>query len=146
VAEIVEIDRQAARLAGALPAEYGELVASHRDRTVLGGGAWALLAGLDRSRVVLPGAGGQRPVPNARGAATLQWLADRLARNTDGQLGPHIQDLLQLMTARRAAQDRLREDLRLQAWLDIWLWFHVPLAFGLLAALLAHVVAVFLYW
>jgi hypothetical protein len=30
--------------------------------------------------------------------------------------------------------------------MDIWLYFHVPLSFALLAALLAHVVAVFYLW
>ena len=39
-----------------------------------------------------------------------------------------------------------RRDLRHKATLDLWLYFHVPLAFMLLAALIAHVVAVFIYW
>ncbi len=31
-------------------------------------------------------------------------------------------------------------------WLEVWLLFHVPLSFALLAALIAHVVSVFYYW
>ncbi len=30
--------------------------------------------------------------------------------------------------------------------MDIWLYFHVPLSFALLAALPAHVVSVFYLW
>jgi hypothetical protein len=30
--------------------------------------------------------------------------------------------------------------------MDLWLYFHVPLSFSLLAALIAHIVAVFFYW
>jgi hypothetical protein len=30
--------------------------------------------------------------------------------------------------------------------MDIWLYFHVPVTFALLAALLAHVVSVFFLW
>jgi hypothetical protein len=142
--EIGDLDQKAARLAKAMPVEYGELVASTRDRTVLGGGPVALLAGADRSRVLLPAA--PVPIPNPGEQATLNWLGDRLARNTDGALGPKIQDLLTLVGARKAALDRLRRDLRLQAWLDVWLFFHVPVAFALLAALVAHVVSVFVYW
>ena len=41
--------------------------------------------------------------------------------------------------------ERARRDLRLKAVLDLGLYFHVPLAFMLLAALIAHVVAVFIY-
>lgn len=142
--EIADLDQKAARLAKGMPAEFVDLVASNRDRTVLGGGPVALLAGADRSRVLLPAT--PVPVANPGDQATLNWLGDRLARNTDGALGPKIQDLLTLVGARKAALDRLRRDLRLQAWLDVWLFFHVPAAFALLAALVAHVVSVFVYW
>ena len=30
--------------------------------------------------------------------------------------------------------------------MDVWLFVHVPLTFGLLASLTAHVVSVFFYW
>jgi hypothetical protein len=30
--------------------------------------------------------------------------------------------------------------------MDIWLYFHVPLSFALLAALTAHIISVFFYW
>jgi hypothetical protein len=41
---------------------------------------------------------------------------------------------------------RVRQDIRYKAMMDIWLYVHVPLSFALLAALLAHVVAVFYLW
>jgi hypothetical protein len=41
---------------------------------------------------------------------------------------------------------RLRRDIRYKALLDVWLYFHVPLTFALLAALLAHVVSIFFLW
>jgi hypothetical protein len=37
----------------------------------------------------------------------------------------------------------VRRDIRYKAMVDVWLYLHVPLSFALLAALLAHVVAVF---
>ena len=41
---------------------------------------------------------------------------------------------------------RIRRDIRLKAIMQIWLFFHVPLSFGLVAALVAHIIAVFFYW
>jgi hypothetical protein len=41
---------------------------------------------------------------------------------------------------------RVRRDIGYKAMMDIWLYFHVPLSFALLGALLAHVVAVFYLW
>ena len=37
-------------------------------------------------------------------------------------------------------------DIRYKAIMDIWLYFHVPLTFALLAALVTHIVSVFIYW
>lgn len=146
--EVDELDQKALRVATRLPAEYREVMASARDRTTVGGSAWALLKGVDRSQIVLPGVGGaeQRPEPNADQATLLTWLADRSSRSTEGEQSQAIQDLMALVSARKAYLQRLRRDLRLQAWLEIWLYVHVPLTFALLAALLAHVVSVFLYW
>jgi hypothetical protein len=50
------------------------------------------------------------------------------------------------MTRKSALVDRVRRDLRYRALLEVWLYAHVPLAFALLAALIAHVVSVFYFW
>ena len=42
--------------------------------------------------------------------------------------------------------DRIRRDLRFRALMQIWLYFHVPLSFALLASLIAHVISVFYFW
>jgi hypothetical protein len=39
--------------------------------------------------------------------------------------------------------NRIRRDVRLKALMDVWLYFHVPLTFALLAALTAHIIAIF---
>ena len=50
------------------------------------------------------------------------------------------------MTRKSMLLDRLRSDMRFRALMQLWLFFHVPLSFALLAALGAHVVSVFYYW
>ena len=144
LADIAELDERATRLAASLPEEFAALIASSRDRMVLGGGALALLTGADHSQIVLPAS--PTPVANADQATLLAWLADRLSRSSDGAQSQTIQDLLTLITTRKGLTARLRRDLKLQAWLEIWLYVHVPLTFALLAALIAHVLIVFLYW
>jgi hypothetical protein len=54
--------------------------------------------------------------------------------------------LLELLARKSQVVERLRRDLAYKAMMDLWLYFHVPLTFALLAGLTAHVVSVFFYW
>ncbi len=51
-----------------------------------------------------------------------------------------------LLERKEAALARVRQHLRMKALLEGWLYIHVPLTFALIAALFAHVIAVFFYW
>ena len=150
--DLGDLDTRCLRVAVDLPPEFAEALRSNRDRTQLGGTAVALLAARDRSRVVLPAAEASaagpslRQIANPEQVALLDWLGQRLAASTDGASSKKLQELLSLVGARRTLLRRLRRDAQLKAWLEIWLYVHVPLSFGLLAALLAHVLAVFIYW
>lgn len=151
LAELADLDARCLRVTGAMPAEFDEALRANRDRTLIGGTARAVLTGQDRSSILLPapaaaGASGQQHVPNPEQVALLDWLGLRLAGSGDGALSCQIQELLSLVGARRTLLARLRRDAQLKAWLEIWLYVHVPLSFGLLAAVLAHVLAVFIYW
>jgi hypothetical protein len=57
-----------------------------------------------------------------------------------------LKQLLELLTRRNELVDRVNRDVQAHARMQAWLYVHVPLTGALLAALLAHVVAVFLYW
>ena len=150
--DLADLDARCLRLATEMPGEFGEVLRANRDRTLIGGAALALLAGRDRSRILLPAAAGAagplryEQVANADQAAVLDWLGQRLAASGDGGRSRQLQELLSLIGARRTLLGRLRRDAQLKAWLDVWLYVHVPLSFGLLAALLAHVLSVFIYW
>ena len=39
-----------------------------------------------------------------------------------------------------------RRDVQLKAWLDLWLYIHVPLSIALVVTLAIHIVSVFFYW
>jgi hypothetical protein len=51
-----------------------------------------------------------------------------------------------LLTRKEAMLGRMRRHLKLKAWLQAWLYVHVPVTFALIAALSAHIVSVFFYW
>ncbi len=150
IGDLADLDARCLRVTAGMPAEFGDALLANRDRTLLGGTALALLAGQDRSRILLPAMGGgtvlYQALPNPDQAALLDWLGQRLAASSAGGLSRQLQELLSLVGARRALLARLRKDAQLKAWLEVWLYVHVPLSFGLLAALLAHVLSVFIYW
>ncbi len=51
-----------------------------------------------------------------------------------------------LLDRRAEMLARMRRHMQLRAMLEGWLYVHVPATFALLAALTAHIVAVFFYW
>lgn len=57
-----------------------------------------------------------------------------------------IHELVLLFVQREKILDNLRRFLQIKALLKLWLWFHVPCSFGLVAAVITHVVSVFYYW
>jgi hypothetical protein len=57
-----------------------------------------------------------------------------------------IRDLYAVQVRRQSQLQRMRGFLRLKAWTDVWLMFHVPVSLGLLAVLAAHIVSVLFYY
>lgn len=73
---------------------------------------------------------------------------DKAVAYLQSQLGsnPELSELYRNQVQRLRALKQLRHYFHLRFWLELWLAVHVPLSFGLLAALIAHVVSVFFYW
>jgi hypothetical protein len=59
---------------------------------------------------------------------------------------PRLREIYTLQFRRLQQLNRIREFVQLKSWTEIWLIFHVPLSFALLAALIAHIVSIFFYW
>ncbi len=79
-----------------------------------------------------------------RNCATGRAVAALREASLGGDAGLRELYALQVRRARLLAE--MRDFLHTKAWTDLWLVFHVPLSFALLAALIAHIVSVFLYW
>ncbi len=127
-----------------------ELVESSVVGTCVGGGWWHQLNARDHSTIVVPPAlnlgGRQGQTSNRDQEQVIQTLANRLSELSGGQEAGAVQHLLAAFSAKQILLRRIRRDIQIRALLKIWLYVHVPLSFGLLAALLTHIVVVFFYW
>jgi hypothetical protein len=70
----------------------------------------------------------------------VNWLQTNMANSDE------LNFLYRNQVHRLRALNQLRRYYCLRHWLEFWLSVHVPLSFGLLAALVAHVLSVFIYW
>lgn len=148
-AELYELDRQGRDLARKCDGAVSLAVRSCVERTTIGGGALHQLSGRDRSRFL-------RTAPESPGSAALAdnddqqaviaYVADRIPRADKRAEAANLQALVSMLCRRQAVLRRLRRDIRLHAWLRVWLYLHVPLTLALLAALVVHVVTTFIYW
>ncbi|MGI9271093.1 MAG: hypothetical protein ACR2QT_04915 [Woeseiaceae bacterium] len=144
--QLEDIDARSSRVASDLPDAFATLVQSGANRTQLGGTLWSRLHGADNSTIALPGQGQTSAVSNTGQEAALDWLADEQSRASDADAAAKIGELSALLRNKRKLLRQIREDLRLQAAMELWLYFHVPLTVGLLVALITHIVVVFMYW
>ena len=128
--QISDLDRGMREKALSLPDDLLALIDASVTRTRLGGSALRLLSGRDPACPTL--------------AAVTRWPA--LAKRLTGEAALVDKDVYGLLVQKHELLQCARRDLRHKAILDLWLYVHVPLAFALLAALVAHVIAVFIYW
>jgi hypothetical protein len=142
-AELFELDKQSRSLSQKCAPEVGIAVASSIERTTLGGGVYAQLFSGDESFFVR-GAGA--PVRNTDQQGVIDFVAERLPRAQKGIEAANLQQLIVLLCRRQAVLRRIRRDIRLRGWLKIWLYFHLPVTFALLVALVVHIVSTFVYW
>ena len=125
-----DIDREMRARALSLPDPLLRLVDASVTGTRLGGGFLRLLTARDPA------------CPTS--AAIAAWAGPaRSLRDQGAKLGKEVYGLL---LRKQQMLGQARRHLRHKALLDLWLYFHVPLAFMLLAALVAHVASVFIYW
>jgi hypothetical protein len=130
ILQVNDLDREMRTRSISLPDDLLALVDGSVKGTRLGGGFSRIVSGRDRD------------CPTE--AAVARWPAD--ARKLQGEVARLGKDVFGLLLRKQQLLERARRDLRHKAVLDLWLYFHVPLAFMLLAALAAHVIVVFIYW
>ena len=128
--KIADIDREARRLALGMSDDVNRAVLASVQETKIGGGVYAQLR--------------EHPANCPTSAAVK--LVKALAAKVKGDDARKHQDLYGMLLRKERLVARARTDIRYKAIMDIWLFFHVPVSVALLAALIAHIVAVFFYW
>jgi hypothetical protein len=131
--KVADLERKCRQIALELPDAVNALFmnASKRaaEKSALGGSFRLQLAGIDP----------RHPMRLARDELL------KMDRFTGDQAKAQKQ-LVAEMTRIVELTDRVRRELRFRALMQVWLYFHVPLSFALLAALSAHVISVFYFW
>jgi hypothetical protein len=124
------LDRQIAEAAQPLSEEQASVIRMSLDKSRVGGALWRRLTG------------GRAGCGNLQ---ALKRLSGLRRKSTDVQL--QMLDRMEGLLQRKAvALSQVRRHLQIRAWLSIWLSIHVPATIALLAALVAHVFSVFIYW
>jgi hypothetical protein len=149
-AELFELDTQARNLAGRCDPAAALAVKSSIERTAIGGGVFRQLFGADSSWIMVAGASGgsdgAQIVANEDQQAAIGFISNRLPRAEKRAEAAVLQSLVTLLCRRQMILRRIRRDVRLNGWLRLWLYVHVPLSIALLAALVAHILVTFIYW
>lgn len=145
-AELFELDKRGREIARSCDPDVRSTVASSIARTAVGGGVFAQLTGRDSSRYVLTTPQGSKSEANGDQQPIIDFVAQRVPRASKRAEAANLQALLSLLSRRQTILRRLREDVRLQGWMKIWLYVHVPFTTALIAALIAHIVSTFVYW
>jgi hypothetical protein len=149
-AELFDLDRKGRELAKVCDPGVNIAVKSSIERTSIGGGVLRQLLGVDRSLFMrvdaVADAGGATLVSNADQQGVIDQVAQRVPQASKRAEAGNLQGLIVLLCRRQAVLRRIRRDIKLQGWLRLWLYIHVPLTFALLAALVVHIMSTFMYW
>jgi len=133
--KVADLESKCKRIALELPDEVNALVmnASRRaaEKSALQGSFRRQLAGVDP----------KHPMRVARDNLLKSSTLKLSAAQTKAQ-----EQLVGEMSRIVTLTDRVRRDLKFRALMQVWLYFHVPLSFALLAALTAHIISVFYFW
>ena len=130
VAALRSLDRQLLDAAQPLDQTRADIVGRALREDPLAVGTFARLTGRrrdDPTRDALDAVRTDRPARTANPADPMRMIEGLLER-------------------RQSMLDRLRRHLQLRGLLEIWLYVHVPATIALIAALIAHIIAVFFYW
>lgn len=153
--EILELNERAIPLADSITPDLHRTVLHSAEQLSIGGGWRDQLLGpradarreeMDKVGDLLRRKLGATAGERATGVEEMIFLSTTaiVTADRDPEL-ERLKQLLELLTRRNELVDRLNRDVQAHARLQVWLYLHVPLTAALLAALAAHIVAVFLY-
>ena len=154
--ELLELNERSIQLADQVSPDVHRFVLRSAERLRLGG-SWReqLLGTIESGRAELQALAQILRKKLASSGAERAAVADaeqvivltdsRIMMSERDPAVERLKTLLELLTRRNELAARINRDVQMHARLQFWLYLHVPLTGALLAALTAHIVAVFLY-
>jgi len=150
--EIAEIDQNALSLADGIDPKIHAIVLRSIENTRLGGSVWTQLRAqhgsdiaLDSLQASMAERDKSKETPTGE-QATMFAMVDFLAGRAVDKQSEALRKLIDMISRKKRLATRVARDIQYQAMMEIWLYFHVPISFALLAALIAHIVSSFFYW
>ena len=134
IIELEQLNEQSLRVADAVNPEVHRRLLHSISHAHIGGGLRTQVFGPEAARF------------EEEATSTVQFMASQIAgMEHAAQKAEQARGLMDLLAQRQDLAERINRDIRLHARMQVWLYLHVPLTFALLAAVIAHVVSVFLY-
>ena len=128
--EINELDKQANVKSLQFSDEVGALIQKARQGTLIGGNLFQQLMAYHHN------------CPTAQAVEQLQALGKHIRYD---QMKT-FDELYMTIVQKEALVKRARRDVMYRARMQFWLYVHVPFSIAFLAALVAHIVAIFYFW
>lgn len=128
--QLADFDNDARQATMQLDDRFVAAVRDASDQTKIGGGVLRQL---------------RNKYPNCMTAKALRTVTALMQEMPAGDR-PAAERVMVALRRKGELLARIRRDIQLKALLEVWLFFHVPLAVALIAALGLHVFIVFWYW
>jgi hypothetical protein len=128
--QVADLDAECASVALSLPDFYARSAEIAISGTRIGGSWIRQFSGRD---------------PNCGTARALRMIQEHRAELRNEQRSS-VARIVELLGRKLALLERIRRDVRYKALMDVWLFFHIPLAFATVVAVAVHVFTVFYYW
>ena len=134
IQQLEQLNEQSLKLADAVNPEVHRRLVASISHAHIGGGLRTQVFGPEAQRF------------EEEASSTVQFMASQIAGLEHAATkAARARELMDLLGQRQDLAERINRDIHLHARMQIWLLLHVPLTFALIAAVVAHVVAVFIY-
>ena len=142
--ELGDIDLKIRQLSVSLTPQIRNVVISALDNTMLGGGILNRLKGKDQSKVY--SINKNKLVSNKDQMLIIEMLSASIPKSSKQSEASALNEALALFSRRKRLLKIISRNIQIKAFYKVWLMLHIPATIALLAALIVHILVVFLYW
>ncbi len=143
--ELAQLDEEIKNLSSSCRADIRLLILSAIQNTKISGSLFSQLRGKDSSKIKIQSSS-DKLVSNKNQQRIISFLASALPSSINHIEAAALDEILSKFSRRQRLLKIIKRNLQIKAYLRIWLLFHIPLTIALLAALIVHILVVFIYW